>query len=218
MLVRVIGKLKNGWGLNLNIGKTNSSLNSHKTPPMRKNPNSLIIKSIRLGFFLPNFLFSNSTSPIELAVVLEKSDRKKPKRKCSSMSSSDTIGCNSQGIKESMNTTARSKKPTETSRLSNKAALAVFQILLHISNKTQLVTLYIKSFVMSRSIGRREEKLVCLSRFSFKLPIDWHKNNFPCINPSAFSKTKWEVRSTSHAVCILSMRHIHLARVSWNHV
>ena len=41
MLVRVIGKLKNGSGVDPNSGKTSRSLNSHNIPPIRRTPNSM---------------------------------------------------------------------------------------------------------------------------------------------------------------------------------
>jgi len=131
MLVRVIGKLKNGSGVDPNSGKISRSLNSHNIPPIRRNPNSLISKSTRRESFCPNFLLSNSSRAIELAVLLTSSDKTNPNRKCSSISSSDKIGCNPQGNRKSRKTTANSKKPTEISLLSNKIALIVFHIFLY---------------------------------------------------------------------------------------
>jgi len=128
MLVRVIGKVKNGSGVDPNNGKKNRSLNSHNMPPIRRNPSNLISKSTRLEFLCLNFLLSNLSKAVELAVLLASSDKTKPNRKCSSISSSATIGCNPQGNRRSTKTTVNSKKPTETSLLSNKIDLTIFHI------------------------------------------------------------------------------------------
>ena len=125
---RVIGKLKNGSGIRPNgenKGKTYSSPNSHNTPPMKRNPNNLISRSTRRGSFSRNFLLNNSSKAIKLAVLPANSDKTKPNRKCSSTSSSDTIGYKNR---KSRITKANSKNPTETSLLSDKIARSVFHI------------------------------------------------------------------------------------------
>ena len=130
ILVRVIGKLKKGSGVDPNRGKTNRSVDSHNKPPIRRNPNNLISKSTRRESFCPGFLVNNSSRAIELAVLLTKSDKTKPKRKCSSISSSGIIQCKNR---KSRKTSANSKNPAETILLSSKIALTMGHIFLLMS-------------------------------------------------------------------------------------
>ena len=98
MFFGVIGKLKKESGEGPpSRGKMNSSLNSHNRAPITRNPPSLMSKSLFLYFPCPNFLFSFSWNPVELAMLLAKSDRRKPNTKCSRVSSSEIIGCIPQG-------------------------------------------------------------------------------------------------------------------------
>ena len=111
-----------------NIGKMKSSLSSHKRPPMKRKPNNLMIKSVLLDSFCLSFLFSNPESLVILTVLLERSDKTKPNRKCSRVSSSSVIGFKPQGSRESMKTKSKSRLPTDSIRLSNNTRLSSFHI------------------------------------------------------------------------------------------
>ncbi len=95
---------------------------------MRRNPNNLVTKSVFLESFCPNFPFRTLERFVALTMTLERSDKTKPKRKCSRVSSSSMIGFSPHGSRESTKTKTKSRPPTDNIRLSSNTRLNSFHI------------------------------------------------------------------------------------------
>jgi len=130
MLCNVIGNARNGLYVAPNMGKRKRSLHSHNKPPMSRKPSSRMSRSAWRTPLLLSLLNGCLSRPTALVDLLADSDNTKPNRKCSSMSSSKTIGCKKR---KSRKTTAKSRKPGKTTLLSNKTALTIIQIFFSIA-------------------------------------------------------------------------------------